>query len=146
MPRKQKLSVESDAAIVLDSFAILAYLSKEAGAKDVKRVLEEAAKGGNLVMLPMINLGEVLYIVERHRGLQHAEQILELIDNLPVDILEATRPRVIEAAHVKANYALSYADAFAVAAAKEHSAKVITGDPEFSNVEELIEIAWLPAN
>ena len=47
------------------------------------------------------------------------------------------------AARVKASYALSYADAFAVATAVRLQATVVTGDAEFACVEELVEIRWI---
>jgi predicted nucleic acid-binding protein len=47
---------------------------------------------------------------------------------------------VISAAKIKARYALSFADCFAVATAQGENAVVLTGDPEFKNVAELVEI------
>lgn len=44
---------------------------------------------------------------------------------------------------ILASYAISYADAFVVAAAQEFEATVITGDPEFRRVEHLAPIDWL---
>ena len=65
------------------------------------------------------------------------------MDDLPIDILDATRERVFAAAHVKAHYRLSYADAFAVAAAQELGGIVLTGDPEFTAVQSLVRVEWL---
>ncbi len=42
-----------------------------------------------------------------------------------------------------AQYILSYADCFALASAVNHSATLVTGDPEFQTVSHLIEIAWI---
>lgn len=50
---------------------------------------------------------------------------------------------VLAAAHIKANYAVSYADAFAIALAQELKATVVTGDPEFGGVEKMVDILWL---
>lgn len=38
---------------------------------------------------------------------------------------------------------MSFADAFAVALAQESTAAVLTGDPEFKEVEKLIPVLWL---
>ena len=38
---------------------------------------------------------------------------------------------------------LSYADCFAVASALRHDACILTGDPEFKNVEQIVEIDWV---
>ncbi|MBL6983514.1 MAG: PIN domain-containing protein [Anaerolineales bacterium] len=44
---------------------------------------------------------------------------------------------------IQANYALSYADAFIVALAQEENGIILTGDPEFQSVTEIVHIEWL---
>ncbi len=75
----------------------------------------------------LINLGEVLYIVERERGLSSAQSVLALVESLRSNYLKPVASWFY-AAHVKANYSMSYADAFAVAAAIQEQAIIITGD------------------
>ena len=128
---------------VLDSFALLAHLGDEAGAARVRAVLRVARLDRAEVFLSAINLGELVYITERERGLVEAQMALNAVEQLPVQILEATRERVLAAAHLKATHALSYADAFVVAAAQEMGATILTGDPEFRTVEALVPVEWL---
>jgi predicted nucleic acid-binding protein len=130
---------------VLDSFALLAYLEGEAGMPRVRKALEGAAAGRHRVYLSLINLGEVLYVVERARGLTEAQRTLAVVDQLPLEMLPVTRATVLAAAHVKARFPLAYADAFAVIAARDHAATVMTGDPEFRPVVEagLVAVEWL---
>lgn len=137
--------VDSLTGYVLDSFALLAYLEGEAGMPKVRTALEGAAAGRHRVYLSLINLGEVLYVVERERGLIEAQQTLAAVEQLPLEVLPVTRTAVLGAAHVKARFPLSYADAFAVIAAQEHGATVMTGDPEFEPVAEagLVAVDWL---
>ncbi len=134
------------AAFALDSFAVLAYLDGEAGMPRVRALLTEARQGRVDVFLSLINLGEVLYTVERERGLVAAQRALAALDQLPVQVLDADRPTVLAAAHLKAQYPISYADAFAVAAARAQRAVLVTGDPEFRPLAKagLVEIDWLP--
>lgn len=94
--------------------------------------------------MSQINLGEVLYIIERERGLLNAQKALVAIEQLPIELLSATKERILKAAHIKANARMSYADTFAAAAAFEYNASLLTGDPEFSEVEDDISIFWLP--
>ena len=128
---------------VLDSFALLAHLGDEAGAARVRAVLRAASLGRAQIFLSAINLGELVYITERERGLVQAQIALNAVEQLPVQILEATRERVLAAAHIKATHALSCADAFVVAAAQEMGATILTGDPEFRTVEALVSVEWL---
>ena len=128
---------------VLDSFALLAYLNGEPGRARVKEVLKSAEQGAGRVFLCMINFGEVLYTTERRRGFATAQGVQSLIESMPITIVEATRTFVLEAAHIKANHALSHADAFAVASALRENAIVLTGDPEFGAVESIVTVEWL---
>ena len=128
---------------VLDSFALLAHLGDEAGAARVRAVLKAASLGRAQVFVSAINLGELVYITERERGLVQAQMALNAVEQLPIQILEATRERVLAAAHIKASHAISYADAFVVAAAQEMGATILTGDPEFRTVEGLVPVEWL---
>ncbi len=130
---------------LLDSFAFLAFLENESGMLRVQDILIQADTGKCQVTMSLINLGEVLYIVERERGLSSAQSVLALVESLPIKLLEASRELVFDAAHVKANYSMSYADAFAVAAAIQEQAIIITGDPEFKAVENLVPIEWISA-
>ena len=50
---------------------------------------------------------------------------------------------IASASEVKAKYAIPYADCFVVASALKHGATVVTGDPEFKNVEHMVEIDWI---
>jgi len=129
---------------VFDSYAVLAYLEREAGSERVLSILQAVGTQHCRAILSVINLGEVVYIIERERGLAAAQAALAAIDLLPVEVVPATRDAVLAAAHLKANYRIAYADAFAVAAALAQGGIVVTGDPEFASVDDLIEIEWLP--
>ena len=128
---------------VLDSFAVLSYLSDEPAAATIETVIENAREKTCRVLLSIINLGEILYITERKGGLQRAKDVLALLRQLPIEILPADEQAVFSAAHIKANYPLSYADAFAVAIAQQENGTILTGDPEFQAVETLAPIEWL---
>ena len=41
---------------------------------------------------------------------------------------------------------MAYADCFAVALAKLRNVEVVTGDPEFKEVDGEVKVAWLPKN
>ena len=128
---------------ILDSFALLAYLTDEPSAAHIEMLIEDAREEKCRLLLPLINIGEILYIIERRGGVTKAQDTLALLRQLPIEILPADEQFVFSAAHIKANYSLSYADAFVVAAAQREGAIVLTNDPEFQTVKELITIEWL---
>ena len=136
--------MNDDAAVfVLDSFALLAYLDGEEGMERVRNILVKASQELCRVMHSVINLGEVLTITEREVGLTLAQAVLASVEQLPIEILPATKEAVLAAGHIRANYSVAYADAFAVAAAIEFGGTVLTGDREFEHVEGLVKVEWL---
>ncbi|NPV06824.1 MAG: type II toxin-antitoxin system VapC family toxin [Anaerolineae bacterium] len=128
---------------VLDSYALLAYLSGEPGFEQVQLVLAQAEHSRYRAFASIINVGEVLYITERELGLGRARAVLAMLDDLPIRIVPAGRPEVLAAAHVKANHRISYADAFAVVAAQAVGGIVLTGDPEFEGVQDIVTVEWM---
>ena len=133
---------------VLDSYALLAFLEGGKGHKQVGKLLEKALDGRCTLFLSIVNLGEVLYITERERGLPKAQAALARIDELPIKIVEANRNQTLTAAHIKAKWPIAYADAFAAALAKLEGAPIVTGDPEFEKLEaaSLVTIVWLESS
>ena len=133
----------SKTTYLLDSFALLAYLNDEPGGERVQEILALGKSHKGRLVMSLINLGEVLYITERTRGLPVAQTVQALVESLPVELLEASRDLILDAAHIKANHALSYADALAVACAIRENAIILTGDPEYKTVEDLVQVEWL---
>jgi ribonuclease VapC len=134
---------DSTTVYVLDSFALLAFLGGEAGEGRVKEILHDASLGEGRTYLSLINLGEVVYITERERGLAKTQEVLAILEQLPVEILPVDRQTVLAAAHVKAHYPVAYADAFAITAAQANDGVLVTGDPEFNAVKDLVRIEWV---
>jgi predicted nucleic acid-binding protein len=127
--------------IVLDSFALLAYLKEETGFEKVKTLLTAEDIHA---MINDINVGEAYYIIARERGSDQADYFADVIlPSLPVTLVSNTLTEVVEAARIKAKYSLSYAHCFAAATAYRENAPLITGDPEFKKVRNIIEIDWI---
>ena len=78
------------------------------------------------------------------RGLTHSRHVLAAVEQLSVDMVDADRAHTLAAAHIKAHFPLSYADAFAAALAQAKNVPLTTGDPEFARLEALVAIEWLP--
>ena len=125
---------------------MLAYLQGKTGMERVQSLLKDAEKERCQVYICIVNLGEILYTVEREKGLAKAHETLAAIQQLPIEIFPAENQTVLDAAHIKANHALSYADAFAVACAQKLDAIVLTGDQEFRSVEQIVRVEWLPVD
>ncbi len=110
--------------VVLDSWALLAYLKGEPAADRIEAVwLAEGAA------ISSINLGEVLYIRAREEGHDVAVASLKVIRKR-LEVIDPDWPLVEAAAKIKADGGLSYADAFCIATAVKLDVSLWTGDPE----------------
>lgn len=129
---------------VLDAWALVALLqAEEPAASHVRRLLEMARNGQADLFASMINIGEVTYIVGKSAGISKAWQALEYVRSLSLSVLSVSDEAVIAAARNKIEHPISYADAFAVAAARDLGARLVTGDPELLRLEGPVRIEML---
>lgn len=139
MPRK--LRKRKSEAYILDAYALLAFLEAEDGGEIVRDLL---ATPGNRFYISAVNLGEVYYIVLRERGGEAAARVegeLKLAPNIRIEAANWERAKM--AAKLKARGGISYADCFAAALAMEKNAPLLTGDPEFEQVSDAVQVIWL---
>ena len=125
---------------VFDSYAVIAFFKGEPDALRVERLLQSPAHSH---FITTINVGEIFYTEAKRTDLLTAEEMLEDLYKLPLQLVDATYDLVMQAAQIKARHRLSYADCFAAALARRLDATLLTGDQEFSQVEDLVAIDWL---
>jgi predicted nucleic acid-binding protein len=73
-----------------------------------------------------------------------------MVHVLPIRLVEADMELTGQAADLKTSArrrrrAFSYADCFAAALAQQLDATLVTGDPEFEQVQDVVRIEWLEA-
>jgi predicted nucleic acid-binding protein len=129
---------------VLDAFALLSWLKKEPGADRIVSLLRQASKGQVKILMCVINLGEVIYRTLRQYGQERRQEVLVLTQALAIEFVDVDRSLALAAAELKGVHRMSYADCFAAALAQRLDAAVVTGDPDFRQVEQLVAIEWLP--
>lgn len=95
-------------------------------------------------VISAVNLGEVLYSLDRTHGQERASDLVDQIRSV-VTVGEPDWDLVVRAAHIKAGGGLSYADAFCVATAQRHEAPLYTGDPEILALKDIVELVDLRA-
>ncbi len=130
-------------AIVLDSWSIIAYLEDEPAGQQIADIIADAHQDSIPLLMTVINVGEVWYIIARETSVTEADQSVAEIKGLGIDFVEAGWKLTREAAMFKANHKMSYADCFAAALARDHKAELVTGDPEFKQVESQIKVWWM---
>ncbi len=132
---------------VLDSYALLCLFDKKRPQekKSIIRYLEKAEKGEIRLYLSKINEGEIFYKLFKYVGEPIARGVREDIRRgvFPVQVVSVTDKKVEKASEIKAQYPLSYADAFCIELAVDMNKPILTGDPEFEQVQNRVEIVWL---
>jgi uncharacterized protein len=131
------------AAVVLDSYALLAYFRAEGSGKVVLELLDKAQKQGRKLHMTEVNYAEVKYMILRKDGPEAWEQASALLPTLPVEFHDVTRSLADSAADFKASNKMSLADACAAALTRRLKGELVTGDPEFKAVEGEIKICWI---
>lgn len=130
-------------SIVLDSFALIAYLRAEPAGAKVAAYLQNANTGKIRLFLSHINLAEVYYKTIREQGRDKGREVIAILRALPIEIVSLSDELTLQAAEIKATHPMSFADCFATTLALEKHAAILTGDPEFKSIEKLVKIIWL---
>jgi tRNA(fMet)-specific endonuclease VapC len=125
---------------VLDACALLRLAQDEPGTDRVAEILNQAQNGGYRVLLHQINLGEVIYRIGKTFGWAVAESKQAEIKLLPIELVAFSDTVFWEAVKLKAQYPMSYADCFAAALALQHQATLLTSDPEFNVLGDMLNI------
>ena len=129
---------------VLDAWALLAMLQgEEPAASRVGQLLRLGERQEATLLLSVINLGEVYYCMGRRIHRAAAQDALKEIRRLALSIVPVSDDLVLAAADFKVEYAISYADAFAVALADRTGATLVSGDPELDPLQGRIRIEKL---
>ncbi|HEY3580064.1 MAG TPA: type II toxin-antitoxin system VapC family toxin [Pyrinomonadaceae bacterium] len=130
-------------AIVLDSWAVLAYLEDEPPGERVANLISDAHDDEVPLFMSVLNVGEVWYILARETSPLDADRGVTQLRQLGIRFIDADWLLAYEAAKYKSKHRMSYADCFAAALTKQKNAVLLTGDPEFKQVEREIAISWL---
>lgn len=130
-------------AIVLDSWAVLAYLEDEDAGPQVADIIASAHEHGIPLLMSVVNAGEVWYIIAREVSETEADKAIDELRSLGIEFVDADWRLARGAGTFKAKHRMSYADCFAAALAKEHKAELVTGDKEFKQVESEVKISWV---
>jgi predicted nucleic acid-binding protein len=132
---------------VLDACGLIAYFAKEDGAEQIKEIFEQAIDNTNTtVFMHKLNLLEVYYDVIKTYNEQEANNMLEIIMEMPIKIIPEISDIVFKkAGFLKVRYKISLADSVALAESMTRNAVLITSDHhEFEPIEkkENILIKW----
>lgn len=128
---------------ILDSYAMIAYFEDEPGADRVAQVLRQLIRGKAKGFMSVIHWGEIYYNTMREQGVSEAEKVILQLDKFPIQIVDVNKELAYEAAKLKGEFHIAYANCFAAALSVKLKANLITGDPDFKILQERIPIRWI---
>ncbi|MEX1172781.1 MAG: type II toxin-antitoxin system VapC family toxin [Chloroflexota bacterium] len=129
-------------AYVLDAHPIVGSYRGESFRPFVQGLIRQARQGEIDLRLTAVNAGEIVYGIERSLGRAAGEDVLQELQ-VWTHIVAADLELSLRAAWFKLRGGISYADCFAAALAHRDGIPLITGDPEFRRVEDVIRVVWL---
>ena len=129
--------------LVLDSWAIMAYLEDEGPAERIANMISDAHDDGVRMLMSVVNVGEVWYIIARRSSSSEADRAIHMMQDIGIKFIDADWPLTKIAAGYKVKGNISYADCHAAAVARHHQATLLTGDKEFKQLSDEISIIWL---
>jgi len=128
---------------VLDAYAVMAFLEGEPGAEIVRNLFIQSIHGELHLGVTTVNLGEVYYSIARTSSLEIADRLVEKLTDMPIEIVSVDWELARQAARLKSETPIAFADCFAAALAQIRDCPVVTGDKEFQLLQKQVRIEWL---
>jgi ribonuclease VapC len=129
--------MSNEERILLDTSAILALRSDEAGAGVVERLLRQAEKTSQPVLASFMTRMELLYLIWRHEGELAARRAIGMVDTFNIEWISCEPEILDQAAILKSRGGLSVADSWIAATAIVRNATLLHKDPELRRISEV---------
>lgn len=133
---------ESD--VVLDTSAIFSLLRDEPGADFVEARLKDATAGKLVVAASFVSLTEIFYNTVHLADKKRADEVVAIVKSWPMQFVYPDEALCLAAGEIKASFALSLADAFVAATARETNAVLVHKDSEFDSLRGTVKLRGLP--
>lgn len=129
---------DSKDRFLLDTSALFAYFTGEAGAARVREIIQLGEKGTAQIFIPFVVMAEVYYISFQEEGEEIADlRYVALRESSATLLGSISEPFIITAAKYKASYTLSLADALIASYAFHEKAVLVHKDPEYIPLRDI---------
>ena len=124
--------IQNGSVYVIDSWPVLEKARRRTPLAAFDALVDRADRGEVQLLMSEMNLGEAA---------------VRAVLAMPIEIRALQPGEAMEAARLKARYAVSYADCFCANLAIRTTARVLTGDPEFLLLSRagVVQVEWLGA-
>lgn len=128
---------------VLDASAILDFFTDGPGAARLTHLLQDASRGDAVLLVSVVNWGEVFYHSWQRHGEESARRRLNDLARLPVRAMPVDVPQVMKAGEIKALHQIPYVDCLAAALTSLNKGTLVTSDRDFEKLGRQFPIMWL---
>lgn len=126
----------SAARYLLDTSALIAYLSNESGGAVVSRYRFQAA-------IPFMSLSELYYVIWHKKGRAEADFIYGIVKSWKLPVLLPDERVILTAGRFKGEHRMGIADSYIGAFAGTEGLILVTKDRDFKAIEKEIQIEWI---
>ncbi len=127
---------DSKEKFILDTSAIVAYLTGESGAEKVKECQKKSH-------LPFIVLTELYYILFKKHGPLLADEMIHHVLSWHLPVLIPNEQICLSAGYLKGHYRLGIADSYIAAFALAVHATLLTKDADYKVLKSNISLIYL---
>lgn len=128
----------------LDASAVLRFIDKEAGALEVRSILEGVFSEKHRVLICTVHWGEIAGNLYRKKGIEVQQQAMNWLRQIGVELVPVTPVRAVRAAILKIDLKIPYADAFGVELAESMPCTFVTADYDLKPAARNVKILFLP--
>ncbi len=122
--------------VLVDSWAWIEYFKGTKAGERAKGIIESSK---DVAIVSTINIAEVFHWILRFYGEKMAKEKLRVIKRRTF-VCDVNEEIALRAAEVKKERKWGLGDSIIYATAKEEKAKVLTGDPDFKGLDDVIFI------
>jgi predicted nucleic acid-binding protein len=128
---------------VVDANAPISLLMNSPAADQVSRLLQEADRSNNPLLISAANWGEIFYLSWQRHGERVARHTLAELSRLPFRVVPVDLAQALKAAEIKATNKIPYVDCLAAALASLSRATLVTSDRDFEKLGKQFPILWI---
>lgn len=109
----------------------------------MENLLREAEQPNRPLLASVANWGEVFYLSWQWHGEQSAQQTMDYLSRLPIQVIPLDLQTTLKAGELKARHKIPYVDCMAAALATVRKATLVTSDRDFEKLGRHFPILWI---
>lgn len=127
-------------AYVLDADVVLAFLEDKPGASTLEDLLWKATQTQRPLHMSVISWSSLLCGIGQSKGEQTVREKIKQLGQLPLELIEVDAAAAESAASICAAHNIPLIDCFAIAAARQHRATLLTTNKKFLKLGDQLKV------